>query len=122
MVSARTWTFAIILLYTLGGLIVGLAGSSAYESELAFGAIVVVPLYVLTYLWMKADSRERSTPTPPGALPLVVVLLPIAVPYYLVATRRSWRKATALVWLVGFIAIVLALSIFATEAGTWLAT
>jgi hypothetical protein len=72
---AKFWLLAIAVLYALGGFLLGISGSAAYESEVAFTGIVVFPLYVLTYLWMKADAQERSSASPPGAIPLVAVLL-----------------------------------------------
>lgn len=120
MVSARNWILAIVVLYTLGGFLAGLSGAGTYEAELAFGAIAVYPLYVFTYLWMKADARERAVASPPGAIPLVPVLFPIAVMYHLLSTRQGWRRGLALLWLLGFTALVLSSSILASMAGEWL--
>jgi hypothetical protein len=90
--------------------------------EVALGALIVPPLYVLTYLWIKADSRERATSSPPGAIPLVVGLFPVAVPYYLIATRRGWRKGVSLLWFAGFLLALLVLNGLSAVAGGWLAT
>ena len=122
MSRAKIWLLAIVVLYALGGFVTGISGSEAYELEVAFATIVVFPLYVFTYLWMKADAEERSIASPPGAIPLVAVLLPIAVPYYLVATRRGWAKALAVLWLLGFVALVVVFSLIASEIGAWIAT
>jgi hypothetical protein len=40
---------------------------------------------------MKADASRRLAPPPPGALPMIPFLLPLAVPYYLFATRSLWQ-------------------------------
>ncbi len=122
MSRAKFWLLAIAVLYALGGFLLGISGSAAYESEVAFTGIVVFPLYVLTYLWMKADAQERSSASPPGAIPLVAVLLPIAVPYYLIATRHGWGKALAVLGLVGFVVLVVVFSVLASELGAWLIT
>jgi hypothetical protein len=63
-------------------------------------------LYVLSFFWMKADAKQRSVQPPPGAIPLIPWLLPIAIPYYLVATRRGWRGAASLCFAALFVAVL----------------
>lgn len=122
MTSAHKWAVAIAILFTVGGFFAGLVSDGAAGGAEAISGLIVVPLYVLTYLWMKADARERVTSPPPGATPLVVGLLPVAVPYHLIATRRGWRKATALIWLFGFVALNLTLYVAGAYAGVLLTT
>jgi hypothetical protein len=50
-------------------------------------------LPVVTYLWIKADSAARAVKPPPGAIPLLVILLPIGWAYYVFATRRPMRAS-----------------------------
>jgi len=57
----------------------------------------------------EGGARARTSTSPPGAIPLTPVLLPIAVPYYLLATRQRWHKILALCFVTGYIGIALAL-------------
>ena len=119
MIRARSWAIAIVVLYASSGLVVGSVGGGEYELQVAAVSAITFPLYVFTYLWMKADARERGTASPPGAIPLVVGLFPVAVPYHLVATRRGWRKGLALLLLV-FLFAVLEINYLAESFGSWL--
>jgi hypothetical protein len=64
---------------------------------------------MMDYAWMKADARARGSPPPPGAIPLILVLLPIAVPYYLLATRHRWRKIVSVCFLTRYMGSALVL-------------
>lgn len=122
MIRARTWLFVIAGLFASSGFVAGLLSAGIGENHSYAGAAVLMPIYVLTYLWMKADAREHAVQCPPGATPLIVGLYPLAVPYHLIATRPGWRKAVALLWLAGFSALVVALNSLATYCGYCLAT
>jgi small neutral amino acid transporter SnatA (MarC family) len=79
-----------------------------------------LPLYAFTYLWMKADARERARQCPPGATPLIVGFYAIAVLYHLIATRPGLRKATAVLGFLGFVVLVLIVHSLATYIGSLL--
>jgi len=122
LVRARTWLLAIAGLSTLSGLVAGLLSVEDAESSQGAAFLAFLPIYVLTYLWMKADARERATQCPPGAIPLIVGLYPLAVPYHLLATRLAWRKGTALLWFLGFVSLAFVLNAAAACAGYFLAS
>ena len=65
---------------------------------------------------------ERATATPPGATPLLVVLYPLAVPYYLLGTRRGWWRGVALLWFVGFVVLAVLVQELAVLAMSSLVT
>ena len=122
MFSARTWLVAIAGLFALSGLAVGLWGDGRGQDAQTVGAWAFFPLYIFTYLWMKADARERSGQCPPGATPLIVGVYPLAVLYHLIATRPGWRKATAVLGFLGFVALILMLNSVTTYVGHLIAT
>jgi apolipoprotein N-acyltransferase len=106
MVSSRSWSIAIIGLFLVAGAIVGASGDTSGELEVAVSGVGAWPLYVLTYLWIKADARERGITPPPGAVALVVPLFALSAPYYLLASRPRWQKLTSLALFVGFVVVV----------------
>lgn len=117
MIHSHTWLIAIAGLFVLSGFAAGIwSGGSAENAQTAV-ALAVLPTYVLTYLWMKADARERAAQCPPGATPLIVGLYPIAVLYHLIATRPGWDKAIATLRFLGYAVLVMALHSVATYAG-----
>ena len=85
-------------------------------------ALSAFPIYVLIYLWMKSDARSRSSVAPAGATPLIPVLLPLAVPYYLLRTRKNWQKLSALSLLTIYILLMLVLIQVGESLGSWLVT
>lgn len=120
MVRARSWVIAIVLLYALGGLVAGSFGVEDFDLQMVAASLITYPLYVLTYLWMKADARERGLDSPAGAIPLVVCLFPVAVTYHLAATRRGWGRGLALLSFLVFMIAVLGINYLAEAFGTWL--
>jgi hypothetical protein len=60
---------------------------------------------LVTLMWMRADARLRGASIPGGGLLLAAVLLPLAVPAYILWTRR-WRGL--LVIAVSLLAILVA--------------
>jgi hypothetical protein len=61
---------------------------------------------LVALMWMRADSRLRGAPIPGGGLLLAAVLLPLAVPAYILWTRR-WKGL--LVFVVALLAIMVAI-------------
>jgi hypothetical protein len=120
---SRAWLIAIVLLTTVSGLLSGLvlAWGDSPDHQMGIGALTAVPYYVFTFLWMKSDASERGVSPPPGAMPLVIVLLPVAVPYHLLATRPGWKRAVSLLWFAGFLVLLAAISTIAAMGGAWLA-
>ena len=55
---------------------------------------------LIILMWLRADARLRGSPLPGGGLLAVAVLLPVAVPSYIIWTRRLW----------GLVAIILSLA------------
>ena len=55
-------------------------------------------------MWMRADARLRGSPIPGGGLLAAAVLLPIAVPSYILWTRRWWGLVVIGVSLVAVLA------------------
>jgi hypothetical protein len=92
--SSRSWLIAIALVLLAAGAASGYISHG--EGNRDVYSLMVWPIYILTYNWMKADAKQRSFEPPPGALPLIPLLLPVALPYYLFGTRRGWRGAGSL--------------------------
>jgi hypothetical protein len=51
---------------------------------------------VTMLMWMRTDARLRGSPIPGGGMLMAAVLLPIAVPSYILWTRR-WRGLAAII-------------------------
>jgi hypothetical protein len=106
LLGARAWLGWIWFVVLVSGVASGSpAAPEPEEAARIVLGVVVWPIYILTYLWMKADARERTMAPPAGATPLIVFLLPVAVAYYLVATQSGWHKAVALAKFAGFVAV-----------------
>jgi hypothetical protein len=121
-VEARRWLCGILVAILGTAFISGMVAHGSAVAQLSIYSIAAWPLYLLTYAWMKADARARGSVPPPGAIPLIPMLLPIAVPYYLLATRRRWRKILAVCFLTGYIGIALLLLGLGEFVGRWLVT
>ena len=121
-VEARRWLCGILAVILSTAFISGVVAHGSAGTQMSIYSIAAWPVYVLTYAWMKADARARGSVPPPGAIPLIPVLLPIAVPYYLLATRRRWRKILAVCFLTGYIGIALVLLSLGEFVGRWLVT
>jgi hypothetical protein len=119
-VTARRWLFGILALILGAALISGAVADGSSDTQRAVYATATWPAYLFIYAWMKADARARGSQPPPGAIPLILVLLPIAVPYYLLATRHRWRKLVSVCFLTGYIGIVLVLLGLGEMCGHWL--
>jgi hypothetical protein len=50
------------------------------------------------------------------------VLIPVAVPYYLIGTHKRWHKILAILLLMGYVAVVIALTVAGQVLGEWLVT
>jgi len=121
-VVARRWLLGILTLILGVGFISGVIAHGSAATQRVIYGVATWPMYVLIYAWMKADARARGSPPPPGAIPLILVLLPIAVPYYLLATRHRWRKIFSVCFLTGYIGIALVLLGLGEFCGRWLVT
>ena len=108
-VEARRWLLGILALVLGAAFIAGVVGRESSDTLRIIYSVATWPMFLLIYGWMKADARARGSPPPPGAIPLVPVLLPIAVLYYLLATRHRWRKVASVCFLTGYIGIAAAL-------------
>jgi hypothetical protein len=116
LMRASHWLVAIGLLAFTTGLVAGSLGAGSPETWLSVYSGAAWLLYVCIYCWMKADARERSHEPPPGATPLIPVLLPIAIPYYLVWTRQRWRKLSSL----GLLSLYAVMLMLCAAAGEWI--
>src|SRR5882757_2220163 len=103
--NARRWLLGILTVILSAAFISGVVADGSAGTQMSIYSVAAWPVYLLTYAWMKADARARGSAPPPGAIPLIPVLLPIAVPYYLLATRQRWRKILAVCFLTGYIGI-----------------
>jgi hypothetical protein len=121
-VKARRWLFGILAVILSAAFISGVVAHGSANIQMSIYSFAAWPVYMLTYAWMKADARARGSAPPPGAIPLIPVLLPIAVPYYLLATRRRWHKILAVCFLTGYIGITLVLLGLGECFGRWLVT
>src|SRR5882757_8561235 len=111
--SSRSWLIAIALLLLAAS---GVSGYVSYGlGSRDVYALIALPIYVLIYCWMKADARRLSVQPPPGAIPMIPWLLPIAIPYYLLGTRRNWRSVIA----VGLAALSIGLACALVELGEY---
>jgi len=121
-VAAGRWLLGILALILGAAAISGMvAHGSADTQRLIYGS-AIWPMYLLIYSWMKADARARGSPPPPGAIPLILVLLPLAVSYYLLSTRHGWRKVLSVCCLTGYMGVALLLLGLGESFGHWLVT
>jgi hypothetical protein len=113
--TSRSWLIAIALV------LLAASGISGYVSHgLGNGdmyALIAWPVYVLIFCWMKADARRLGVEPPPGAIPMIPLLLPIAIPYYFLGTRRGWRGAISLCLVVLVIAVLCAVLLLGEYIG-----
>lgn len=121
-VKARRWLLGILAVILSAAFISGVVAHGSASTQMSIYSVAAWPVYLLTYAWMNADARARGSAPPPGAIPLIPVLLPIAVPYYLLATRRRWHKILAVCFLTGYIAMALVLLGLGEFFGHWLVT
>ena len=121
-VKARRWLLGILAVILSAAFISGVVAHGSASTQMSIYSFAAWPVYLLTYAWMKEDARARGSAPPPGAIPLIPVLLPIAVPYYLLATRRRWHKISAVCFLTGYIGITLVLLGLGELFGRWLVT
>jgi hypothetical protein len=91
--KAQRWLLGILTVILSAAFISGVVADGSAGTQMSIYSVAAWPVYLLTYAWMKADARARGSAPPPGAIPLIPVLLPIAVPYYLLATRRRWQSS-----------------------------
>jgi hypothetical protein len=121
-VESRRWLCGLLAVILSTAFISGVVAHGSAGTQMSIYSVAAWPVYLLTYAWMKADARARGSAPPPGAIPLIPVLLPIAVPYYLLTTRRRWRKILAVCFLTGYIGIALVLLGLGEFVGSWLVT
>lgn len=119
-VEAHRWLLGILALFLGVGFISGALADGSADAQKTVYSVASWPTYLLIYAWMKADARARGSPPPPGAIPLIIALLPIAVPYYLLATRHRWRKIVSVCLLTGYMGIGVALFGLGEFCGRWL--
>jgi hypothetical protein len=60
-------------------------------------ALRICVLPVISYLWCKEDAAARSVQPPPGAIPLLAVLVPVGLAYYVIATRSALRACGVII-------------------------
>ena len=120
--EAHRWLLAILVSISTMAFLSGVVAHGSAEIQMSIYSFAAWPMYLLTYAWMKADARARGSAPPPGAIPLIPVLLPVAVPYYLLATRRRWHKILAVGFMTGYIGIALVLLALSEFLGRWLVT
>ena len=120
--EALRWLCGILAVIFGAALISGVVAHGSASTQMSIYGGAAWPVYMLTYAWMKADARARGSAPAPGAMPLIPVLLPIAVPYYLLATRRRWRKILAVCVLTGYIGFAQVLLYLGEFVGRWLVT
>ena len=96
---ARRWLLAILSTVAVGSVGSGYLAHGVVDTQRAVYAAIALPIYILIYAWMKSDARVRAIETPPGVVPMIPMLMPLAVPYYLIWTRRGWRKLYSLLLL-----------------------
>ena len=119
-VGAHRWLLGILALILGVAFISGVVAHGSAATQRVIYSVATWPAYLLIYSWMKADARARGSPPPPGAIPLILVLLPVAVPYYLLATRHRWGKILSVCFLTGYMGIALVLLGLGELCGRWL--
>jgi len=121
-VAAGRWLLGILAIILGAAVISGMVAHGSADTQRTIYGIAIWPMYLLIYAWMKADSRARGSLPPPGAIPLILVLLPLAVSYYLLGTRHRWRKVLSVCCLIGYIGIASLLVGLGEFCGHWLVT
>ena len=120
--KAQRWLWGVLVVLSSSAVISGIVAHVSADIRMSVYFVAAWPVYVLTYAWMKADARTLGSTPPPGAIPLIPVLLPIAVSYYLLGTRQRWHKVLALCWLTGYVGIAFVVIILGEFIGRWLVT
>jgi hypothetical protein len=118
---ARTYVALFWLLWLLIAVAFsrGPPGSSAFAIAAGLGSVAMP---ILCYLWCKADSSARGVKPPPGAIPLMVLLLPIGWAYYVLATRPLFRAALVVLGTVLGALVILGLAQALLESTAHVAT
>ena len=85
---------------------------AAAESQGRFGLVLAFclgsfVLPIVCYLWCKSDCAARAAEAPPGAIPMILVLLPIGWAYYLFKTRPPIKALLVVAGTVALATIVL---------------
>lgn len=73
----------------------GMESRSNHYAIAASLGVYVLPIVV--YSWCKADAAARSVQPPPGAIPMLAVLLPLGWVYYICATRSPLRACGSII-------------------------
>ena len=76
--KARRWLLGILAVILSAAFISGVVAHGSAGTQMSIYSFVAWPVYLLTYAWMKEDAQARGSVPPPGAIPLIPVLLPIA--------------------------------------------
>jgi hypothetical protein len=97
----------------------GPMGSDRFAAAAGLGSVV---LPVVCYLWCKADCAARTVRPPPGAIPLMAVLVPVGWAYYLFATRPPLKALGVVVGTVAATLTVLVIAQMIFGAGRHVAT
>src|SRR5581483_5576519 len=118
--EADRWLLGILAVISSAAFISGVVAHGSAETQRIVYSTAAWPLYLLTYAWMKADARARGSTPPPGAIPLIPVLPQLAIPYYLLATRRRWHKVLSVCFLAAYVGIALVLLLLGEFLGRWL--
>jgi hypothetical protein len=80
-------------------------GQGDWQDNMAIGVMAEFPLYILIYAWMRSDAAALQVQPPPGAIPLIPLNLLLAVLYYLLGTRRKWRKLGSIALLACYVCL-----------------
>jgi hypothetical protein len=103
---ARHWLILIAALVSLAAIASGLVAHLSPEARPNIYVLMALLLQIFTYCWMKADARERDALPPPGAIPLIAAILPVAITYYVMATRRGWHRIVSISALLTYLSIL----------------
>jgi peptidoglycan/LPS O-acetylase OafA/YrhL len=100
---------AILLLMVLHGALDAAYAAKGMTQPLAWSVPLTLCVSFLGFLWYCSDSDERNYKRSLGLNMAMIILAYIAMPYYLLRSRPSGQKLSALVRCAGF-AVMMVLS------------
>lgn len=98
-----------VAVFWLVWLVIAVAQSQGFFGFVLAFCLGSFALPIVCYLWCKADCAARAVQAPNGAIPMILVLLPIGWAYYLFSTRprsRAWVTVAGTVVLATIVLVI----------------
>ena len=111
--STRALVAAVATMMLAGG-VIGWLVARRWQLPLALDYLVGTTLTVCVYVWYRADADERGYPRTMGLGGAMVLIWPLAVPYYLLRNRPSGQRLGALLRFAGVIVLCFAVAMLSS--------